>query len=387
MKKRLLNLLAQKKDVVDKMKAADQANDQAAFDTAKAELEPLDAEIARVKAIMDAEENEPVPVDPKPENSHDCIHAFCECIRAQASGDRIRFDENINTVRRAVKNEGGMNETTPAEGGLVVPQDIQTKINELRRTLNPLSALFNIENVSFISGSRVIDTAPTAGFAKVAEFGVISQDDKPSFRKIDYTVEKYALIVPISNELLKDSDQNLIAYLSRWFAKKGVITENKLLLTLLSPLNAAAETAAAGKELAAIKKALNVNLDPAISISSSFVTNQDGFNYLDTLEDKQGRPLLQPNPVSGTSKMLLSRSVHVMSNAVLPSTDGAAPLYIGDFKQYGTMFRRKALEIASTNIGGNSWNTDSTEVRGIMRLGAETYDTEAATAVTLTLPA
>ncbi len=75
-----------------------------------------------------------------------------------------------------------------------------------------------------------------------------------------------------------------------------------------------------------------------------------------------------------------------MSNAVLPSTDGAAPLYIGDFKQYGTLFRRKNLEIASTQIGGNSWNTDSTEVRGIMRIGAETYDTEAATAVTLTLP-
>ncbi len=387
MKKRLLNLLAQKKDVVDKMKAADQANDQTAFDAAKAELEPLDAEIARVKAIMDAEESAPIPDNPKPENSRDCIHAFCECIRAQASGDHARFAENMDTVRRAVRNEGGMNETTPADGGLVVPQDIQTKINELRRTLNPLSALFNIENVSFISGSRVIDTAPTAGFAKVAEFGVISRDDKPAFRKIDYTVEKYALIVPISNELLKDSDQNLIAYLSRWFAKKGVITENKLLLTLLSPLNASAATAAAGEELAAIKKALNVTLDPAISITSSFVTNQDGFNYLDTLEDKQGRPLLQPNPVSGTSKMLLSRSVHVMSNAVLPSTGGAAPLYIGDFTQYGTLFRRKALEIASTNIGGNSWNTDSTEVRGIMRLGAETYDTEAATAVALTLPA
>ncbi len=386
MKKKLLDLLARKKSVVDKMKAADQANDQAAFDAAKAELAPLDAEIARVQAIIDAEESVPVPEAPNPENSRDCIHAFCECIRAQASGDHARFTENMDMVRRAVRNEGGMNETTPADGGLVVPQDIQTKINELRRTLNPLSALFNIENVSFISGSRVIDTAPTAGFAKVAEFGMISKDDKPSFRKIDYTVEKYALIVPISNELLADSDQNLISYLSRWFAKKGVITENKLLLTLLSSLNAAAETAAAGKELAAIKKALNVTLDPAISITSSFVINQDGFNYLDTLEDKQGRPLLQPDPTNGTSKMLLSRRVHVMSNAVLPSTDGAAPLYIGDFTQYGTLFRRRTLEIASTNIGGNSWNTDSTEVRGIMRIGAETYDTEAATAVMLTLP-
>ena len=52
MKKRLLDLLAKKKTVLDKMKAADTANDQTAFDAAQAELAPIDAEIARVKAIM-----------------------------------------------------------------------------------------------------------------------------------------------------------------------------------------------------------------------------------------------------------------------------------------------------------------------------------------------
>ena len=54
MKKRLLDLLAKKKAVLDKMKAADTANDQTAFDAAQAELAPIDAEIARVKAIRRA---------------------------------------------------------------------------------------------------------------------------------------------------------------------------------------------------------------------------------------------------------------------------------------------------------------------------------------------
>lgn len=394
MKKRLLNLLAKKKAIVDKMKAADTAGDQAAFDAAQAELAPVDAEIARVKTIMDAEEGDPLPQDggnaagtngapARPVNSAECIRAFCQCIRAQARGDRQMFVENVDIVRRAVSNEGGLNEGTPSEGGLIVPQDIQTQINSLRRALNPLADLFSVEEVSFLSGSRVVDTHPTAGFAKVAEFGSIGRDDKPAFSKIEYKVEDYALIVPVSNDLLQDTDQALLSYLSRWFAKKGVITENKLLLGLLTALNASAAEAAAGSELKTIKTRLNVTLDPAITLTSRFLTNQDGFNYLDTLTDKDGKPLLQPNPTDATVKMLLGRNVTVMPNGILPTAESKSPLYIGDFTQYGTLFRRKALELASTNIGGNAWNTNSTEVRGIMRLDAKTFDAAAATAVML----
>lgn len=399
MKKKLLNLLAKKKAIVDKMKAADAANDQTAFDAAQAELAPVDAEIARVQAIVQAEESTPAPqgaADPQPGapgapaapvNSAECMHAFAQCIRAQAGGDRQMFVENADIVRRAVRNEGGMNETTPADGGLIVPQDIQTAINELKRALNPLADLFSVENVSFLSGSRVVDTHPSAGFTKVSEFGTIPRDDKPAFAKIDYKVEDYALIVPVSNDLLEDTDQALIGYLSRWFAKKGVITENKLLLTLLSDKDAEAVSPASGKELAAIKKAFNVTLDPEIALSAHFLTNQDGFNYLDNLVDSDGKPLLQPNPSMATGKMLLGRPVTVVANSVLPTTETKAPLYFGDFTQYGTLFRRKALEIASTNVGGSAWATNSTEVRGIMRLDAKTFDIAAATAVLLTLTA
>lgn len=403
-KKKLLNLLAKKQEILNRMVAADDAGDQAAFDAAQQEMTDVDVQIARVQAIVDAEEAGGVPEpgtggesgdpgDPqggghRPVNSAECIHAFCECIRAQVRRDDQRFAQAADVVRRAVMNEGtGMNETTASEGGLIVPQDVQTQINSLRRALGPLSDLFSVEEVSFLSGSRVIDTQPSKGFALLDEFGTISRDDKPAFRKIEYKVNDYALIVPVSNDLLQDTDQALLSYLAGWFAKKGVITENKLLLGLLSALDSGAVTAAAGKELAAIKKALNVTLDPAISISSRFVTNQDGFNYLDSLLDGNNRPLLQPNPTDATNKMLLGRSVTVMPNSILPTTETKAPLYFGDFTQFGTLFRRKALELAATNIGGNAWATNSTEVRGIMRLDAKTFDAEAATAVLLTIPA
>ena len=62
-----------------------------------------------------------------------------------------------------------------------------------------------------------------------------------------------------------------------------------------------------------------------------------------------------------------------------------APIYFGDFTQYATLFRRQPLEIASTDICGNAWKTNSTEVRAITRLDAQVFDSEAAAAVSLTI--
>ena len=393
MKKRLLDLQAKAKEIVDRMKAADKAGDQAAFDAAQAELAPISAEITRVKALMQAEENAtPEPQNhatvqgaaSAPVNSSECIHAFCECVRAGAAGDRTRYLQNADIVHRAVKNEG-MTEGTPADGGLIVPSDIQTMIREQMRALNPLSELFTVETVSTNTGSRVRDTAPTNGFTKVAEMGTISKDDKPAFTKVEFTVEDYALIVPVSNDLLSDTDQNLLAYLSRWLGKKAVITENKLLLTLLTALNGAAASITESGALKAIKKMVNVTLDPIFGVSASFLTNQSGFNFLDSLEDSNGRPLLQINPADRTQYMVGGRAVHVVSDAVLPNKT-TAPLYVGDFKSFGTLFRRQAMEIASTNVGGNAWNTNSTEVRAITRLAVAKFDDKAVAAGKITLP-
>lgn len=393
MKKRLLDLQAKAKAIVDRMKEADKAGDQTAFDAAQAELAPISAEIARVKALMQAEENAtPEPQNlataqdaaGMPVNSSECIHAFCECVRAGAAGDRTRYLQNADIVHRAVKNEG-MTEGTPADGGLIVPSDIQTMIREQMRALNPLSELFTVETVSTNTGSRVRDTAPTSGFTKVSEMGTISEDDKPAFAKVEYTVEDYALIVPVSNDLLSDTDQNLLAYLSRWLGKKAVITENKLLLTLLTALDGSAASITESGALKAIKKLVNTTLDPIFGVSASFLTNQSGFNFLDGLEDNSGRPLLQVNPADRTQYMVGGRAVHVVSDAVLPNNT-TAPLYVGDFKSFGTLFRRQAMEIASTNVGGNAWKTNSTEVRAITRLDAKQFDAAAVAAGKITLP-
>lgn len=403
MKKKMLELLAKKKAIIDRMKQADTASDQAAFEAAQADLAPVDAEIARVQAILDAEAA--VPAEPaaqpqqpnappaqgaangEPVNSRECMHAFADCIRAQARGNRQMFDASADVLRRAMaaENAGAMTEGVDADGGLLVPQDIQTRINELRRSLVPLADLFAVENVSYLSGSRVVDTAPNKGFTKIAEMDDIPQDDKPAFRKIPYKVEDYALILPVSNDLLRDTDEALLAYISRWLAKKQVITENNLLVAKLAALDTGAAAATETDVVKVLKTALNKTLDPAISATAHFVTNQDGFNALDQLVDGNSRPLLQPDPSGSTGKMLFGRGVTVVSNAVLATKTSKAPIYFGDFTQYATLFRRQPMEVASTDIGGKAWTTNSTEVRAITRLDCQVFDAAAATGVQLTL--
>ena len=398
MKKKLLNLLNQKKAIIDRMKAADEAKDQAAFDAAQSELANLDNEITRVKAIVDAEQSVPEPEPAQPtnnggmyanpanhsKNSNECIRAFCACIRAGARNDRQTFMENMDIVTRAVKNESGMTEGTPADGGLIVPKDIQTMINEQKRDFSPLSAIFNVEDVSSYTGTRVIDTAPTTGFTKVSELNAISKDAKPAFTNIDFTVDKYALIVPVSNDLLADTDQNLLAYLSRWFAKKEVLTENSLLIEILKTLDGTATAIAETDAIKTIKTMRNTKLDPAFRATTSYITNQSGFNFLDTLVDGNGRPLLQESLAADTDYVFGGKPIHVLSDAQLPNQT-TAPIYFGDFKSFATLFRRKNMVIDSTNVGGNAWANDSTEVRAITRLTAKKFDDKAAVGGKMTI--
>ena len=192
--------------------------------------------------------------------------------------------------------------------------------------------------------------------------------------------------MPVSNELANDEVANLFGYLARWFAKKQILTENALLKTKLETLTAG-QVAATDNAVDALKSALNKGLDPAISAMATILCNQDAFDYLDMQKDDNGRPLLQPDPTNATNMLFKGRRVKMVSNALLPtrtvSTTGATkgdyfPIYVGDFKEFATLFVRQPLEVVSTDIGGNAFRTNSIEVRGISRMAVSTFDTSAA---------
>lgn len=316
--------------------------------------------------------------------SNEYARAFVYALKNGITRKNGVGNEHVKILYDALTEGGGSPAGT--DGGFLVPEDIDHSIRELRRELNPLAPLFNEETVTAPTGWRVIDTAPTSAMPSIDEMGTVANNsDQPAFAKVTYSLTKYGLRIPISNELMNDEVANLMAYLSRWFAKKLVLTENSLLITALKTLTASALTSTGVEADAAIKTILNKTLDPAISQAAVIMTNQSGFDALDQLVDLNGRGLLQPDPTNATLYRMFGRRVVPVSDAQLPNTSNKPEFFIGSFKEFATLFRRDGMEVASTDIGGNAWASDSTEVRGIVRLGVSKFDTSAVVRRQLTL--
>lgn len=217
----------------------------------------------------------------------------------------------------------------------------------------------------------------------VDEMATIKEIDGPKFEKIAYAIKKYAGILPISKEMLSDTDQNLISYVSAWFAKKDVVTRNSLIIAIMNKLAKKPVT-----NVDSLKDILNVDLDPAISLTASIVTNQDGFNLLDKLKDSEGRYLLQPNPLNPTQKLLFAHPVTVVSNKYLPSATSpkkVAPIIVGSLADAIVLFDRQLITLEGTGIGGNSFIRDSYDIKAITRLDVKAFDSAAAVYGELTL--
>lgn len=290
--------------------------------------------------------------------------------------------EFINGLRHKFTNtefKNAMSEGTAADGGYTVPQDIRTAINELRVSKDALQNLISVESVNTLSGSRVLKArAQQTGFAEVDEAGNITEKATPQFTQLPYSVKKYAGFFKVTNELLKDSDQAIRSTLIRWIGDESRVTRNKL---ILAELDKKAKTAIA--DVDDIKDTLNVTLDPAFRYTSSIVTNQDGFNFLDKLKDTDGNYLLQPSVTAPSGKQLLGVPVMVISNKDLPTvpvdgeTPAKAPVIIGDLKEAVVMFDRETLSIMASDIAGDAYLTDVTLFRAIEREQVVTRDSEA----------
>ena len=293
-------------------------------------------------------------------------------------------DHSIISEYLAAMHEGGITTDPDGDTGIIVPQDLQTRINELMRTLNDLSQYIRVETVNTLSGSRVLEKdEDMVPFAVVDEYGEIQEIDNPKFTPVTYKLIKRAGFLPLTNELLKDTDQNILSYVSNWIAKKHVVTKNSLIIAILNSLNKKGLT-----DIKAIKKVLNVDLDPAISLSSTIITNQDGFQWLDEQEDGNNRPLLQDDITQPGKKLFKGRPIVVVANRTLPSTGTTtvkAPFIVGNFKELMVLFTRGVYELASTNIGGDAWRRDSTELRTITRDDCVKWDTESAVFGQLTI--
>lgn len=267
---------------------------------------------------------------------------------------------------------------TDADGnmiGLTIPQDIETAIHQLKRQYDSLEQYVQVEKVSVPTGSRVYekwsDVTPLTNLDD--EDATIGDNDDPKLSLVKYAIKRYAGISTVTNTLLKDTAENILAWLSSWIAKKVVVTRNAAIITAMNTVPTKPTLA----KFDDIKDMALTAVDPAIQTTSFFMTNVSGFATLAKVKTATGKYLLQRDPTQPEVALIEGKRVVVIADKWLPNVSGSMPLYFGDLKQAVTLFDRENMSLLSTNIGAGAFENDLTKVRVIDRFDVQATDTEA----------
>ncbi|RXI69607.1 phage major capsid protein [Clostridium tetani] len=286
------------------------------------------------------------------------------------------------------EQQNRISENVNEDGGFAVPEDIQTKINKRLKDMTDLFNLVDSEKVFTRKGQRTFEKrADQTPLTNLDEYGKISDVDNPKLERMVFDLHDFAGLMTIPNDLLKFANSELENFLINWLVDKVRITRNIKILYgtgtskdaqgIMKSTKYKEVTLSATAGLKDFKKCKNVELLNVFKPTSKWIVNQDGFNYLDSLEDKTGRPYLQPDPKQPTQYLFLGLPVVELLNTVLKTEENNIPIILGDLKEAYKYFYDDNYELLTTNIGAGAFETNTTKARVITRLDGAEKDTEA----------
>ncbi|MDV7751177.1 phage major capsid protein [Enterococcus casseliflavus] len=223
-------------------------------------------------------------------------------------------------------------------GSIIVPVEVSTSVLELKEGQVDLSKYVTLEAVGTGSGKFPVAKRAKAILATKAELAEIAEIDEPLFNEVEYKVETRIGQISFSNELIEDSEIDVVAYAQRQMQRMVTNTNNKNIMTVL---NSFAKVDATNAD--ELKRICNVDLDPELDLK--IVLNQDTYQAIDTMKDAQGRYLLQDSIAVASGKTLFGKEVIVVSNTVAPTPkDATGFIFIGDLKEAVFMAQRNSIE-------------------------------------------
>lgn len=385
-KQKIYDLKNARKELLDTAKALvlDGKQDDADYKAKMADVDKLNAQIKALEDILALEESGMEPgEDPTvkgmrgvaastqpagdPEPKANAVKAFADAARngfavTKAAGDLAQ-------------------EGVDADGGYTVPEDIVTQVETYRSSKASLRDLVGVEPVSTNKGRRTFKTrSQQTGFSKVSEGGKIGKKSGPQFSVLNYEISKYAGFLPVTNELLADSDENITQILVEWIGDEARVTDNTL---ILAAINKKAKTNLT--DLDGLKKAVLVDLDSAFRSTTKITTNSNGIYWLSSLKDKNGRDLLTPIPSEPGKLQMACGAVVIpveeMPNADLPNDGTKVPFLVGDLKEGIRLFDRKQLTMSSSDVAVagdfNAFEQDMTLTKALLREDVQQRDASA----------
>ncbi len=261
---------------------------------------------------------------------------------------------------------------TTVSGKMVVPTEVIGDVFDLKRNKDNLAQYATVKKVGSAQGTYPVATNQTGVLATKEELAEIADVDADMFKGVDYKVVTRAGKIYLSSELVEDAEVNIVNEVKAQLKKLVENTDNQNIIELLKKFTKVAATT-----LDDLKHVFNVDLDPALD--KMVITNQDGFNWLDTLKDSNGNYILQPSITAQSGKSLLGADIAIISNKLFTTTGSALPFIIGDVSQ--------AVFIAKKNEVQTQWQQFDSYSQGlavIIRNDYEQIDSEAARYIEVT---
>lgn len=273
-------------------------------------------------------------------------------------------------VRQFIRK--GLVEGVGEDGGYTVPEDVSTRVEHYKDVDYSLEHDIDVVTVSTNKGSRTYQKKTTPNmFVDIDENGEITEEiQAPKFEKVPFVIQDRAGFMPVSNDLVADSDANIMEIVAEWLGKADVNTTNAKVLAKV-----AEKVQVDLKDINGIKKALNVTLGQAYKVGAKIYTNDDGLNYLDTLVDGVGRPLLNPDPTAPATMQLRCGTtvlpIKVLPNKIWASVGGKVPFIVGNLYDYVRKYDRQSMSIKASDVasigGFNAFANNMTLLRAIVR--------------------
>lgn len=285
---------------------------------------------------------------------------------------RGRLTEEESRAYNAVT---GQIEGTDAKGGYLVPEEQIAMLREFRKAYTQLKNYCHVVQANSTSGKYPTLGEETGVLVNFTELNDISESDF-EFGQARYEIQDYGDIIPISNQLIKDANLDIMSVVGQRLARKAVNTENALILSKLQTL-----TPTTISDIKGLNKALIKDLDPVYWSDAKIYTNQDGFLWLSNLVDATQRPLLQPDVTAPDTYRYKGKPVIVVPNSTMPNGTNTIPFYVGNMADYLMFFERQGVEIAvSTEMLFAKYGT---ALRCVVRFGATIDDAAAMIALTV----
>ncbi|MFS0947302.1 phage major capsid protein [Enterococcus durans] len=226
---------------------------------------------------------------------------------------------------------------TTVNAAAVVPEEVIGEVFDLKRSTYNLAQYATVKTVSNGQGKYPVATNQQAVLATKAELAEIGDIDADMFTQVDYKVETRAGKIALSNEVVEDSEVNIVQEVKDQLTKLVENTDNKHIVDLLKTFTK--KTVATLDDL---KQIHNVVLDPALD--KMVILNQSGYNHLDTLKDSDGRYLLQPDVTAPSGKSLFGMPVVLISDSLFANPKaGTFPMIMGDLAQSVFVARRNQI--------------------------------------------